>query len=39
LSGLLILAGYAVLIWVSGWWGVLAGCAHIGIMLLAVKRR
>lgn len=38
MSGILILAGYLTLIAVTGWWGVLAACVHVAIMLAAVKR-
>jgi len=37
-SAALIVAGYAVMVWQLGVWGLLAAVAHIGILLLFVKR-
>lgn len=34
----LILAGYGVLVWQFGGWGVLAGVAHVLILLACVPR-
>lgn len=39
MSGLLILAGYVVLIATTGWPGLLAAGAHVLVMLAAVNRR
>lgn len=34
----LILAGYVALVALWGWWGLLAAAAHIGVLLLTVRR-
>lgn len=39
MSGVLILAAYALLIWQAGWWGAVAIAAHVTIMLLAIPRK
>lgn len=36
-AGALIAVGYAAVIWIGGWIGLLAVAAHIGIMLLAMR--
>ena len=36
--GLLIVAGYAALVATWGWPGLLAAAAHIGVLLLTVRR-
>ena len=35
---LAIAAGYVVLVWQAGWWGLVAGAVHIGVMVLALWR-
>lgn len=38
MSGWFILAGYAVLVAIFGWWGLAAAAGHVLVMLLAVRR-
>ena len=39
IGALAIAAGYALLVWQFGWWGLAAGAAHVGVMVLATWRR
>lgn len=38
-SAALILCGYALMVWQFGPWGLLAALAHVGVLLLFVRRR
>ncbi len=38
-GAVLVVAGYAALVAILGWWGLLAAALHIGILLACVPRK
>jgi hypothetical protein len=39
MSGVVIIASYAGIVAIFGWWGALAAAAHIAVLLLATNRK
>lgn len=37
-SGLFIVGAYVALVAMWGWWGLLAAAAHVGVLMLTVRR-
>ncbi len=37
IAGLLIVAGYATIVWAFGPWGLLAAVVHIAVMVVAAR--